>query len=496
MPTTTITSYEPGFQSSKMMGRKYHSCLQKAKELNGPSLESRTNGENAGMTFDALGCAFGGVSMVGSIMSSAKESQSQNQKLQIHLYNRSPYVIIPQRVNFSGVTITGDAYRTVSIPGPLKPGEQGEFEIDCDKEIRKDKAFDGSEVAVVLSVVSLAGRAICGYTKWKNTGGVYYLPMSSTYGPEDYLHENLKEFLPFTTGMSRYKQNLYLQSVTTEDKAYPQFAVATTSSPIGQDDNENTHLNLEIVPWEINPEAFVEDETLVLGNTSEVKNIGSYMGGLKEYAVPIGSKIWKQVLRDNADNNPSNTRGVVSAVVPFGNMAQAGAKMVAGLISGARGLTRFQKAKVPINVNVKNMTACTMTIAKFNNCTNGYLESSMIPPGEDGNFLLTDDLVNANHAQVSFFFSPDDEEDSDSHIVCEWENKAGMCQMWKVKCWNDNEEGSEAESHGRNADSSNHQWNVESIYFQVPTPKSSNIIVCCTMANNKAEQDLTLTFAQ
>lgn len=502
MPTTTIGNYEPGFAGSKIMARKFHSCMQKAKELNAPSQQSKSNGANAGEMFDTMGCAFGGVGAVGSIMSSVKEAQGENQKLQIHLLNRSPYVVIPQRLNFDSmenqvVDRVYDSYRTVSAPGPLKPGEHGEYEVDCDKSIRKDdSSFDGTIIEVLLSVVSLSGRAIVGYTKWQNNNGKFYLPAYSNYGPER-VSEHSTDFQKYEEQMTRFKKNLYVQSVLTNDSAYPQFGVATSSAAIGQSDEESTHLNFEIFPWEINPEAFVKDETLALASTSEVKNIGGYNGGLNEYAVPIGLKIWNQVLRDLADDNPSNTniRGFASAMVPFGGMAQAGASMLTGLISGARGLVRDKKSKVPINVNVKNMTSCTMAIGRFVQTENGYCDSNLIPPGEDGNFMLTDDLKNTDNAEVSFFFATDDEQDNDDYIICEWENKDGMCQMYKVQCRDYFLDGSESICHGRNIDDWNNIWHVESIYFQVPVPKSSNMIVCCTQANNGAEQELALTFA-
>jgi hypothetical protein len=493
-PITTITGFTPGFESCRMLARRYHNCLKKAKDLNEASQVSRSGGENSGMKMDALGCSLGGVGAVGSIMSSAKESQDNTQKLQIHIYNRSPYVIIPQRLKFNDCPYKDDSYRTISMPGPLKPSESGEIEIDCHKDIRKkESSFDGADIHVYFSVVSVSGRAIWGHTQWIIRSGAYLQPWGSDFGPEAGM-QGFKTFEYYTGQTTRFKKNLYLQGVTTNDRAYPQFGVATSSSPIGQSDSENSHLTLEIVPWEIYPEAFCEGP--MLGNCDVVRNIGGVDGGLGPHAFAVGSKIWKQVLRDSADNSQKqNTRGFASAVVPFGNLAQGGAKMVAGLISGARGLTRFQKSKIPVNINVKNMTACTMSIASFEQTENGHLESHIIPAGEDGNFLLTDDIDNTEHPEVSFFFATDDSDDNDSRITLTWENSGALCRLWKVQCYDDDGNGSELQGCARKYEDK-HIWIVESGYFLVPTPKSANILVCCTSANNKAEQDLTLTFAQ
>lgn len=45
--------------------------------------------------------------------------------------------------------------------------------------------------------------------------------------------------------------------MTTNDNAYPQFGVAAYSCGIGKSKDENTHVNVDICPWEIHEEAFI-----------------------------------------------------------------------------------------------------------------------------------------------------------------------------------------------------------------------------------------------
>jgi len=497
MTDTTITAYEAGMVSVRAMTRKYHQCLKKAKELNDPPELSRSDGENAGMKFDALGCAFGGVSAAGGIMSGVKSSADERLKLQLHIYNRSPYVVVPYSMTYSGVG-EEDSYRTISFPGPLKPSESGEIEVDCLKNMCEGGSgskWRDSYIQLDIAIVSAAGKIIAGYIRWNNISLNLFEPAKCNFGAFEGLEEGgAVSFIRCSddVDLNRHNKNMYFQTVITNDNAYPQFGVAAYSCGIGKSEDENTHVNVDICPWEIHEEAFIFNTHV--DSVDKVTHCSTY-DNMVGSCLPIALKVWNQVLRDVSDKNSSqNMRGLASAMVPFGNMASAGASMVSGLIQGARALTRNVKKHIPVQVNVKNMTACTLAIGQYRNMTNAYHETSIIPAGEDGSFMLTDDQTSSGSIdpRVGFFFASDDGDDT--NIYLSWEKaRATTTRLYKVACYDDDGVGDNCVYNGKeNPD----LYCVWSTAFQVPSPKDANIVVSCTSANNTAEQDLTLVFAQ
>jgi len=487
MVKVVVESYDPGFKSAEAMGDAYVACMKTAKELNNPS-EGRSNTppDKWGDRFDAMGCAFGGVSAAGGIMSAAKNAVL-DQKLQIRIYNRSPYVVVPQSIWFSQPSVDGDGYRTIAFPGPLKPGESGEIDIDVDANI-SSTYYDNALTEVRFSVVALSGKCISGSVRWENQRGHYNKPHSSRFFDMDYGLTD-EDFVYFKKVMinDQHGRNMHFQTITVPEddgKLFPQFGVSAYTSPVALDKNVTTYINFDITPWEINYAAFLKG-----GGDPSVEEItfhGQGHGGSHK----LGKKVWNQVMRENQGNDNSSRMG--PSVVPFGNMASAGASMVTGLIQGARALSQNKKSNCPVNINVKNMTDCTFVLYHWREICNGHHDTSIIPAGEDGNFFLTDDMAAFQQPQVGFYvISPSEDK---FRIVLHFENLYNFT-LYKVEHYDKNGKltSYDGKSTGKIHGNQN-KWDITGTCFQLPSPSDSQILLACTSANHTTEMEATLTF--
>merc|ERR1711937_560374 len=256
------------------------------------------------------------------------------------------------------------------------------------------------------------------------------------------------------------------------------------SSPIAKTSKVNTHIQLEITPWEIHEEAFVPNTACDLVDAT------TFLGKGQEPSHTLGKKIWNQILRENQENS-SDSRGIASSVIPFGNMASAGASMVTGLIKGARALLQNKKNLCPRNITVKNMTKCTMVIQSYGDCQDGYHESSFIPAGEDSSLMLTDTFDDGCYVACITMYVVGDDEKNDCQINLNFKKEDGFTQLSFVTCNPDNASHSTCDP-----DTTPNKYNIKPLIYQVHRPLEDNIVIGCTTANHSEEQELTLTFAQ